>query len=1034
MDTGAGGAAAGLIGRDLERAELDRVLEDARAGRGTTVLVAGEAGVGKSTLAAHLATSAAAHGMDVRWGRCSEVEGAPAFWPWRQVLGAWPDGEDMDRFTFLEGVVRSVEQLAVPDGALIVLEDLHWADDDSLSLLERVAVGLGTRPLVVAGTYRHDEVERGSALDRTIGGVATAGVLLELGGLAVAEVAALMRTISRRDVPVDAAETITGHTNGNPFFVSQVVRLLSRQGWMDDIDAGLADVPLGVRSVVRRRLDALDGEGATDVLTVAAAIGRSFDLAVVRAAAPDLPVTEAVDSAVRSGLLVADGRPGWYRFVHALVREVLESDAGELGAAEVHRRLLAVLEAAADPDPEAVASMARHALAAASLLDPGTVAGHLRRAAAHAIEAGGFEETVRLCGRALELGPSLDDRYEILLLRGRALFSLDDLPGSERVLMEAAALARSTGDDQRTAKALLEVGSGRLITGPNDALRRELWHTLQRIPHDDLALRAHLLSRYADLCRDPAEVESACREAFDLAVRSGDSEALVQAGSRLLLNGCVWMSMPERRSVVERLRSEVRPDLPEDLNINVAAMEVRVLLEDGRLEEAAAVARTVRDAFGRYSIVLHLLDPVNALVATMGGQLDRAAELHRAMSDEAERRGASEVLGPTMAGRELALARERDGGRSLLPILQAMRESVSPTEGVVSSVSFDIAHAVVLAENGEPERASEAIDRTLDADLERLALGWGGNDMGMTCLLVEAAHQIGRADVGARLGPLVRLAGDRNVVVGMPPIFALGHGSYFVGLCEHLTGRLDVAEERLEEARARNAAMRAAGPLARTHLALASVAADRGDGNRALQHLRRAHTLASESQLAALAATAAGRLGALGPASASDPATTTTFVFTDIVDSTARTMAAGDRSWLDGLAAHTSTVRALVARHGGRLVKALGDGYMLTFPTARQAILFTADLQADEGCRSLGVRIGVHTGEAQQIEGDHIGHHVNVAARVAGAASGGETLASETVCALVAGQADIVFGSPRTVQLKGIGDAVVRPLIAVERS
>jgi len=153
---------------------------------------------------------------------------------------------------------------------------------------------------------------------------------------------------------------------------------------------------------------------------------------------------------------------------------------------------------------------------------------------------------------------------------------------------------------------------------------------------------------------------------------------------------------------------------------------------------------------------------------------------------------------------------------------------------------------------------------------------------------------------------------------------------------------------------------------------------------------------------------------------------TVTIVFSDIVDSTAIGDALGDRAWFALLRRHDAIVRDLVARHSGTEVKHQGDGFMLTFPSARLGVLFAIALQealareraADEGF-PLHVRVGVHTGEVIQVDGDLFGRHVNVAARVSAQAVGDEVLVSSLVFELVSAMGDLEFGEPRDVVLKG---------------
>jgi class 3 adenylate cyclase len=154
------------------------------------------------------------------------------------------------------------------------------------------------------------------------------------------------------------------------------------------------------------------------------------------------------------------------------------------------------------------------------------------------------------------------------------------------------------------------------------------------------------------------------------------------------------------------------------------------------------------------------------------------------------------------------------------------------------------------------------------------------------------------------------------------------------------------------------------------------------------------------------------------------PDGTVTIMFTDIESSTALAEQLGDARWGHLLREHRRTVESLAARHRGRVVKGLGDGFMIVFPSATDALSCGRDMQAqlsqpDRGGHSVKVRIGLHSGDPVRDVDDFFGHAVTVAARVAAAAGGGETLTSRLTAEL-ARRGSFEFGPPRCLQLKGI--------------
>src|SRR5688572_5827515 len=161
-----------VVGRKVERATIEAAVADALGGRGGVVLLAGEAGIGKTTLAQHATDLAERRGAIVRWGRCREAIGAPAFWPWMQVMEPWPKvDEDSDRFELFEQVAGALASNAAERGLVVVLDDLHWADDASIRLLDHLASGLHDRRMLVIGTYRDDEVIGSHPLKETLGAI-----------------------------------------------------------------------------------------------------------------------------------------------------------------------------------------------------------------------------------------------------------------------------------------------------------------------------------------------------------------------------------------------------------------------------------------------------------------------------------------------------------------------------------------------------------------------------------------------------------------------------------------------------------------------------------------------------------------------------------------------------------------------------------------------------------------------------------------------------------------------------------------------
>src|SRR6266542_4988417 len=286
-----------FVGRDREVAELAAGLEDAAGGRGRLFLVAGEPGIGKTWLAEHLAGLAVERGVGVLWGRCWEGGGAPPFWPWTQIIGRLADGcddetlaaylgagagaiaqlipglaerlgttatspdpspeSDAARFYLFKAITGFFKKAATALALLLILDDLHAADDPSLLLLQFLARDLRGARLLVVGTYRDIEADRHPGVVDAVGQLVREGQSLILRGLDRAAVKGLIEAFSGV-VPSEAkVAAVHETTEGNPLFVREAVRLLATEATLQDPGRGGVPIPGSVRAVIQRRLTPL---------------------------------------------------------------------------------------------------------------------------------------------------------------------------------------------------------------------------------------------------------------------------------------------------------------------------------------------------------------------------------------------------------------------------------------------------------------------------------------------------------------------------------------------------------------------------------------------------------------------------------------------------------------------------------------------------------------------------------------------------------------------------------------------------------
>jgi DNA-binding SARP family transcriptional activator len=399
-----------LVGRPDELDGLRLDLDAARAGHGRVTLLGGEPGIGKTRLVEEAAAEAATLGLTVVWGRCYEGRGAPAFWPWIQIVNGLlaafdhetlvaalgsggadlaqivPDVKELiadyqapppldpasAQFRLSQAVSGFVRRLAATRPLLLVVDDLHWADAPSLELLTFLASEIDDVAALVLGTYRNIDPLLGGALAEALVHLGRRPVMrrLDLDGLDVGGLGELLAAAGTR--PDDDLLTIVHRrTQGNPFFVTELLRLLPDDGTAPDVHTVGRALPAGVKGVIRQRVARLP-EGSTRTIGFAATLGQEFDLAVL-AASVDVDgatLLDHLEPALDAGIVV-DNPSGStrYRFSHGLVNETIYDDLGIAQRARTHQRIAATLEVhhgdASGPHLVALAAHWFHAVPAA---------------------------------------------------------------------------------------------------------------------------------------------------------------------------------------------------------------------------------------------------------------------------------------------------------------------------------------------------------------------------------------------------------------------------------------------------------------------------------------------------------------------------------------------------------------------------------------------------------------------------------------------------------------------------------------------
>jgi class 3 adenylate cyclase/tetratricopeptide (TPR) repeat protein len=632
-----------FVGRDADVEHLNQLWKEGAAGDRRVALLAGEPGVGKTRLAAELAGQVHETGAIVLAGRCDEDLGVP-FQPFVEALHHYavhaseprlgryggelvrllpelankmpglPDplrsDPETERYRLFDAVASWLGEVSADDPVLVVLDDVHWAAKPTLLLLRHILRSPEPLRLLVVATYRDSEVGRGHPLAELLADLRRVkGVeRFPLTGLDQAGVVAFIEAAAGRGLgedDEDLARAVWTETEGNPFFVVEVLRHLAETGgveqrdgrWVMTAPVDKLGIPEGVRDVVGRRLSRLS-EAANRVLWVASVAGLEFDPAVVRMAGDlsDEALFSSLEEAVVARLVSESGSR--YRFGHALVRATLYDEMTTARRVAIHKKVAEAIEAihAGDLDDQLPALAHHWARASAPAADTARAVDYATKAGDRALAQLAHDEAVAYYRQARELleaspGAGGPQHTHILISLGEAERRAGD-PAHRETLLRACALAAEQDNPDALARAALANTRGTFssVVGDVDAERVAAFETaLDLARDDDSPTRARLLAalgRELVFTGDRRRRVRLADEALAIARRCGDVATL----AHVLLDRFYTIAFPD--TLEERLaNSEELLPLAEHLGdpvITVRALLLccRNLGESGDMEEA----------------------------------------------------------------------------------------------------------------------------------------------------------------------------------------------------------------------------------------------------------------------------------------------------------------------------------------------------------------------------------------------------------------------------------------------------------------
>jgi class 3 adenylate cyclase/tetratricopeptide (TPR) repeat protein len=857
------------VGRVAERALLEGALTEVREGARRVVLLSGEPGIGKTRLASYLAHRAHAEGFAVAWGTCSEELAVP-YEPWIGVcsqlveyapqefieshvrrhggelcrlarnlperVSGLPEPQSSDpeteRYLLFSAVVGLLEELGRSVPLCVVLDDLHWADAQSVALLKHLGRSVEQGALQVIATYRDSDLGKDHPLTGALADLrAVEGVQrISLRGLDTHEVADMVTSAAGHELDEDGVELaaeIAQETDGNPFFVAEILRSLLEAGalvldestrrWSVDRAGGIT-LPESVREVIERRVERLDPQAA-EVLRQAAVIGRVFNVELLSATSD---VTEGrlldhLENAVAASLLSESTvRVGEFRFAHALMNQTLYEGLGATRRARTHQRVAQALEKLYGDDPgEHLTELALHWRLAAVSVDKAKAADYALKAGQRALQSLAPDEAVKLFTDALDLTGAGDsvERSEALIGLGEAQRQVGG--GSHReTLLEACEIALRLGDADRLARAALSnsIFLWSVWGGMDEEVVAALQAAADQLPSDS-PQRARVLGQLALELTFAPDFDSRVRPLIDesLALARAAEDRRVLADVLASVSGAMLGRpdlMDERLALADEMRSvveEVADPVPKFL---AAWWRFPVALERGDIDELdtnIAQMRRLNPELGQL-----LLRAYTSFCACTRAQIAGDLEQAEAQAVEFVTYGTEAVHRDALTGfgAELGVIRAEQGRLDEIVEIYAQRARENPGMPMLQAVL-----AFYYSELGRLDEARAALDAAapdgfavLPHDVLRLmALSRYG----------QIAFRTGAAAHAETLYDLLYPYRD-HLINSFVTVFGSGH--MILGLLATGLDRYDAAEQHFEEASSVHERIGAPLFLARTWL------------------------------------------------------------------------------------------------------------------------------------------------------------------------------------------------------------------------
>jgi hypothetical protein len=792
---------------------------------------------------------------------------------------------ETERYLLFSAVAGLLEQVAQSVPVCVVLDDLHWADGQSVALLKHVVRTAEQEALQVIATYRDSDLGKDHPLGavladlRSVDGVQR----IALHGLGSDEVAQIMASAAGHELDEDIlqlAQEIAAETDGNPFFVGEILRGLWESGALIfDEDSrrwsverlGAIALPESVREVIERRVERL-GKETLELLRLAAVVGRAFDVELLESMLEidQSQLLDQLEDAVAASLLAeSDERVGQFRFAHALINQTLYEGLGATRRARMHQRVAQALEDLYGQDPgDRLSELALHWRMAAVSVDKAKAADYALRAGQRALESLAPAEAVKLFTDAVELSGDVDgaERCEALIGLGEAQLQTGD--GAYReTLLDAARIASTMADAELAARAALANSRGNIVSSTFGDIDTERLAAIERaIELDDppnRARRARLLAIKAlELEWDPdfGMRRSLAEEAISLARATEERRTLAE----VLRNVAEAIRVPDtlawRIGLVEELVVCAAEVGDPALGYSAHNHQFNACIESGDLERA-------KHALERAQLLAHELDqPTLKWFATfntagwelMHGDLvagERLFESALQIGQEAGQPDAVFVYAAALQQARIYQGRAQE-------IVEMMEQSVSAYPAIAA---WRAGLASMLCYLDRGAEAAKILEQAASDRFEHVA----PSSATLTALVLyaDAAVETGSSGPASILYELIEPWADQVVWNG---VIGYGHARMWLGLLAACIRDHEQADEHLAFACDFQETHGLLLWAARAHLGWAQALAGRGDAARACEHAARALELSREHGYGAFEGLAATLVEAQSAAAETD--------------------------------------------------------------------------------------------------------------------------------------------------------------------